>query len=131
MITILVDHNIEGHAVIIWGALAADGWLDLLSIKLLTFEEAGLPADSNDRTVWRFAQKNKMFLLTDNRNMKGSDSLEQTIRQENTPISLPVLTLGNTDRLDEKMYRDNFVNRLIDILLDSDNYLGTGRIFIP
>jgi hypothetical protein len=42
-----------------------------------------------------FAQAQKMILLTANRNMEGDDSLEQTIRNENTLISLPVLTIAN------------------------------------
>jgi hypothetical protein len=34
-----------------------------------------------------------MILLTGNRNLKDPDSLEQTIREENTPFSLPVITI--------------------------------------
>ena len=30
MITILVDHNIEGNVVSLWGILAKDGWVDLI-----------------------------------------------------------------------------------------------------
>ena len=41
-----------------------------------------------------------MYLLTDNRNMEGDHSLEQTIRDENTATSLPVLTIGRVDRLE-------------------------------
>ncbi len=26
MITILVDHNIKGYAVVLWGILASEGW---------------------------------------------------------------------------------------------------------
>ncbi|AUB39676.1 hypothetical protein COO91_05674 [Nostoc flagelliforme CCNUN1] len=40
-----------------------------------------------------------MILLTANRSMKGKDSLEQVIREENTLASLPVITIGNADRL--------------------------------
>ncbi len=72
-----------------------------------------------------------MLLLTDNRSMKEQDSLEQTIREENTPTSLPVLTIGSVDRLDERVYRERCVERLLEIGLNLDDYLGTGRIFIP
>ncbi len=39
-------------------------------------------------SVWRFTQEKGMILLTDNRNMEGQNSLEQTIREENTLTSL-------------------------------------------
>jgi hypothetical protein len=130
VITILVDHNIEGQAVMLWGTLAAERWLELLPIQLVALTDVGLPV-SNDRTIWRFAQENGMLLLTDNRSMKGKDSLEQTIREESTPTSLPVLTISSVDRLDERIYRERCVERLLEIGLNLKNYLGTGRIFIP
>lgn len=131
MKTILIDHNIEGQAAILWGALVATGWLELFPLQMRTFVEVGLPFDSSDREVWRFAQAKEMVLLTDNRNMKGKDSLEQTIRGENTITSLPVLTVGNVRRMVERTYRERCADRLIEILLDLENFLGTGRIFIP
>jgi predicted nuclease of predicted toxin-antitoxin system len=131
MITILVDHNIEGQAGMLLGTLAAMGWLELFPLQMKTLENVGLPFDSSDREVWRFAQANGMVLLTDNRRMKEKDSLEQTIREENTINSLPVLTIGNVRRIPEKTYRERCANRLLEILMDLENYLGTSRIFIP
>ncbi len=131
MITILVDHDVEGQAMALWGTLAAEGWLELFPIKLTTFESVGLPFDRSDRTVWRFAQARGMILLTNNRNMKGEDSLEQTLREESTATSLPVLTIGNVERLGERVYWERCAVRLVEIGLDLENYLGTSRIFIP
>ncbi len=131
MITILIDHNIEGQAAMLRGALMEAGWLELFPLQMKTFADMGLPVDSNDRQAWRFAQANRMILLTDNRNMKGKDSLEQTIREENTITSLPVLTIGNVRRMPEKAYRERCSDRLIEILMDLEIFLGTGRIFIP
>ena len=71
----LIDHNLEGQAVILYGNIANQGWLTLLPIRFVTFEELGLSVDSDDRIVWRFAQENQMILLTANRSMKGEDSL--------------------------------------------------------
>ena len=88
MSTILVDQDIEGQVLLLWGALAAEGWLELCPLTLVTFVQGGLPVDSSDRAVWRFAQAHGMILLTHNRNMNDVDSLEQTIREENTPTSL-------------------------------------------
>jgi len=59
-----------------------------------------------------------MLLFTDNRNMKSEDSLEQTIREEITAASLPVLTIGNTDRMTERKYREKCANRLAEIIYD-------------
>lgn len=131
MTTVLVDHNVEGQAVLLWGTLATEGWLELVPLRLATFAEIGLSLESSDRAVWRFAQAQRMLLLTDNRSMKGADSLEQTIREENTSSALPVLTIGNVGRLDEREYRERCARRLVEIVLDLEYYLGVGRVFIP
>ena len=131
MTTILVDHDIEGQVLILWGALAAEGWLELCPLELVTFVQAGLPVGSSDRTVWQFAQAHGIILLTHNRNMNDADSLEHTIREENTPTSLPVITLGRAERLRESVYRERCVVRLVKIDPEIEQYLGTGRIFIP
>jgi hypothetical protein len=85
--TILVDHDVEGHAFSIVGVLGAEGWLEMVDLRLATFAEVGLPFNSSDRAVWRFAQANGMILMTSNRNMEEEDSLEQTLREENTLTS--------------------------------------------
>ncbi len=131
MIIVLVDYNMEGQAILLWGTLAAEGWLDLVPLRLMTFGEVGLPFDSDDRTVWRFVQAQRMLLLTDNRSMKGPDSLEQTIREEHTSTSLPVITIGSLDRLDEQAYRKRCATRLVEIALDLEAYTGVTRLFIP
>jgi predicted nuclease of predicted toxin-antitoxin system len=129
---LLIDHNLRGHSVVLAGSLAASGWLDLIAIRFVLFEEVGLEVNSDDRVVWRFAQANKMILLTANRSMKGKNSLEQVMREENTPTSLPVITIGNIDRLlAEPEYRDRCVNHLVDIIVDIKDYRGARRIFIP
>jgi hypothetical protein len=63
--------------------------------------------------------------------MKGDDSLEQMIREENTLQSLPVVTIGNKERLDEQGYRERCASRLVEILFDIENYMGVGRVYIP
>lgn len=68
---ILVDYNLNRQAILLSGSLVNGGWLDLVPIRLVTFLEIGLPADSNDRVVWQFAQANRMLLLTANRNAKS------------------------------------------------------------
>ena len=131
MMTFLVDFNLDGYALILLGILTKLGWLELVSIRFVTFREAGLSMDASDRLVWHYAQENQMMILTANRNMKGEDSLEQVMREENTADSFPVLTIADIDRLDEFDYRDRCVERLVEIVLDVDNYMGVGRLFIP
>jgi hypothetical protein len=128
----LVDHNLEGHALLLSGNMARLGWLEILPIRFVTFEEIELAVNSDDRVVWRFAQVNQMVLLTANRSMKGKDSLEQVMREENTPTSLPVITIGDADRvLSDPNYRDRCIDRLIEIIFEIDDYRGARRLFIP
>lgn len=128
---ILADYNLNRQAILLSGSLVNGGWLDLVPIRLVTFAEIGLPADSSDRLVWQFAKDNQMLLLTGNRNAKGEDSLEQVMRKENTPTSLPIITIANLDRINEYDYRESCVERLVEIVIDIQDYLGVGRLFIP
>ncbi len=130
-IRFLSDHDIEGYAQLLWGTLVSSGWLDLACLELATFYEVGLPINSNDREVWRFAQANEMILITNNRNMKDDTSLERTLRNENQPHSLPVLTIGNVEYLAYLNYREKCVDALVEISLYLENHLGRGRIYIP
>lgn len=129
--TILLDHHMKKQGILLWATMGNEGWLKLLDIPMLTFDDVGLPIDSNDRDVWRFSQTKQLILLTGNRNKDGADSLEQTIRDENTPNSLPVITVGIVDRLEESAYREECAERLVEIILNIENYLGIGRIYIP
>jgi len=128
----LIDHNLERHAVVLLGNIANQGWLEVVPIRFVSFQDIGLSIDSNDRIVWQIAQANQMILLTANRKMKGKNALEKVLREENKSDSLPVITIGNAERvLDERTYRDQCVDRLLEIVIDIENYLGVGRLFIP
>lgn len=128
---VLLDHHMKRYGILLWAAMGSEGWLRLLDIPMLTFDDVGLPNDSSDRGVWRFAQEKRLILLTGNRNKDGSDSLEQTIRDENTSDSLPVVTVGVAERLEERAYREQCAERLVEIVLNIEDYLGVGRIYIP
>lgn len=71
------------------------------------------------------------MILTANRNRKGKDSLEQVMAEGNTAKSFPVVTIGDFKRLNEFDYRDQCVYRLVELALDSEKYLGAGRLFVP
>lgn len=73
-----------------------------------------------------------MILLTANRSMKSKHSLEQVMREENMPAALPVITIGDSDRvLSDPNYRNRCVDRLIEIIFEIDDYKGTMRLFMP
>jgi hypothetical protein len=128
---VLLDHHMKKQGILLWGVLENEGWLELLEIPMLTFADVDLPIDSSDRDVWRFVQKNRLILLTGNRNNDGEDSLQQTIWDENQPTSLPVVTVGVLDRIEEHTYRKRCAEKLVEIVLNIENYLGIGRIYIP
>ena len=77
------------------------------------------------------SQTNGMLLLTANRKAKGEDSLDRVMREENTPTSLPIITICERTRVSEYEYRDACVERLVEIVIDLEDYLGVGRLFIP
>jgi hypothetical protein len=128
----LIDYNLQKYAAILLGKIANEGWLDLIAIRFIFFSDVNLPTDSDDRSVWRLSQSSRMILLTANWNMKGEDSLEQVLREENTSDSLPIVTIANLDRFSkEPNYRSRCADRIIDIVLNIEDYMGSGRIYIP
>jgi hypothetical protein len=129
VIDVLVDYNLEGQARLLWETILANDLLDYLPIRFVHFADVNLPTTSNDRIVWRFAQARGMLLLTGNRNMKGGNSLEATLREEFTADSLPVLTISDADRLAEREYRERCAYQLFDIVLDLGIFRGTTRLY--
>lgn len=128
----LLDHNLEGHRVFLHSSLEQGGWLDLIDIPMLTFADVSLPVDTSDREIWRYVQKHQLLLLTANRNDDGADSLERAIQDENTPTSLPVLTIGDADRVrTDRLYCQQCAKKIVDVITRLENHLGVGRIFIP
>ena len=53
------------------------------------------------------------------------------MREENSSTSFPIITVGDLDRLDESEYRERCVDHLVEIVLEIENYMGVGRLFIP
>ncbi len=70
-----------------------------------------------------------MILLTANRRMKGQYLLEQVMREKNNPASLPIITIANLTRFDERDYREECIERLIEVSMYVDNYLGSRSVF--
>lgn len=135
MLTLLVDANLDGHAQLLDMRLRSATWRELrdhLDIQFSSFEQAGLDRTAKDDVVWRLCQQRGYYLLTSNRNLESEDSLEATIRNENTAQSLPVFTLADADRVYQSpAYLDEVVESLLEYLLDEPNLRGTGRLFLP
>jgi hypothetical protein len=57
--------------------------------------------------------------------------LEATIRNENRPDSLPVITIADTDRvLQDRLYAEMVAERLLENLIALDDFRGAGRIYV-
>jgi hypothetical protein len=135
VIKLLADVNIQGHIDVMVKRMQAEPWSEFwnyLKLTYVSFSDVGLNPTDSDVVVWHRCQDRGLFLLTNNRNDDGPDSLENTIRACNTPQSLPVFTIGDAERLkNEHEYSDRVIWALVDYLLDFENLFGTGRLFLP
>ncbi len=110
-----------------WGSIWAE-----LALPILTFPDMGLDREAPDAVIWRLCQARGLILLTGNRNDDGPDSLESTIRNENSLDSLPVLTLADVEAVRRsRAYAERVVEKLVDYLVNVENYRGTGRLYLP
>lgn len=127
---ILLDHDCEGYAVFLVTALPETGWQSLLTVEFIRLRDLGLPDDASDQEIWRRCQADRLLLITQNRNQDDETSLHATIQRESTALSLPVLTIPRIERLVLADYRHRAAHRLAEIIIDLENYLGAGRIFL-
>lgn len=130
---VMSDHNCEGQADAIFQSLSHHGLLPLLPIQLLLFSEVDLHPKTGDRQVWQFCQDNGYLLLTGNRTADdGARSLDYVIRTLLKEDSLPVITIGNLNRvMVDPNYCWRCAENLAEIILDLDRVRGTPRLYIP
>jgi hypothetical protein len=132
---ILADNNVEGHVRALALILEGEDWREVwasLGRPVLDFRDVGLAPTVSDAALWQTCQQQQIVLLTANRNAVGPDSLEVTLRTQNKPDSLPVLTLADPGRvIHSRAYAERVVERLLECLIDIDNYRGTGRVYLP
>ncbi len=134
MQVILSDHNCEGHAKAIFTILLYDSaWLQLVPMQLQWFRDIKLSTKAKDEEVWQLCQDRGYLLLTGNRTASDKNkSLEFAIRRLVTPDSLPVLTIGNLQRvLADPAYCRACAERLAEIVDELHKYRGVTRLFIP
>jgi hypothetical protein len=132
---LVADVNIEGHVRFLLDILHNEEWRDTwasLHLMTPTFAEIGLCRESPDSEVWKTCQREGLLLITGNRSAEGPDSLEQTIRSLNHLAALPVITLADLDRiLHERRYAERDAVRILEIVLEIDQFRGAGRLFVP
>jgi hypothetical protein len=132
---VLADINIQGHVRFLVQLLESDVWRELwqaLDLHYAAFADVGLEEQATDAVVWELCQERGYVLITSNRNQKGSDSLEATIRLRSTAGSLPVLTLADPERLrQDRDYAGRVAASLLQTLFDMDSFRGTGRLYLP
>ena len=132
---ILADINVGAQVrgpLSIW---TSDTWRDLwqdLGLAVVSFPTLGLAYNASDALIWQACQREGLVLITGNRNDDGADSLEATIRSENQPDSLPVITIADQDRvLQDRLYAERVAESLLDYLLRIDEVRGAGRLYVP
>ena len=130
-VTILLDHDLEGRVAFLQAGLAETGWDQALDIEFKRLRDFGLPEDSTDQEIWSYVQQEHLLLITNNRNRDHETSLEAVIERENRSDLLPVLTISEQASLIRPDYRQRVADKLALIIIDLENYLGTGRIFLP
>lgn len=135
MTGILVDNNCDGHFQVLLYTLESESWREIwlgIGCATPTFETLGLSREVPDGVLWQECQRRQLLLLTANRNDEGPESLEAAIRDRNTPECLPVITFADAKRvLESKSYAERVAIRLLDYVLNIENYRGSGRLYVP
>jgi hypothetical protein len=135
MPAIMADHDIEGQVRALLRLLTSAAWYEVwhgLAMRVESFASLGLPENTSDAMLWQFCQTQQIILITGNRNKAGTDALEAVTERNNTPTSLPVLTIGTPPRvLSSREYAERVATRLLEVLLDVEQYRGTGRLYLP
>src|SRR5262245_38071916 len=115
---LIADANVQGQVEHLVQRMQANAWANYwqaLGLVLHRFEDVGLSGSSSDLEVWNACQAEQLILITDNRNLDSEDSLEATIRRNNTPESLPVFTIAD---MNEFRTNGSYVERVVEVLYD-------------
>ena len=131
---LVADANIQGQVEYLVQRMQADAWADFwqgLGLVLRRFEDIGLSGSSTDLEVWNVCQAEQLILITDNRNLDSEDSLEATIRRNNTSESLPVSPSPTSTSSERTTSMWSEWSRHSRLPLRIDEVRGTGRLYLP
>lgn len=135
MARLLADNDVVGHVEDLVQELRSARWADFwvaLGLGLVYFRDVGLTQTSSDRQVWLVCQTEQLLLITNNRNQEDSDSLEATLRDLNTPHSLPLFTISDIQTFrTNRSYAERVVESLYEYIIDIEDLRGTGRLYLP
>jgi hypothetical protein len=135
VLTILLDENVEGYHDYLSRLLFSPVWGELssvLDVQVRSFAESGLAKGTPDEHVWEFCQRQRFYLITDNRNQDKADSLQSMIRTRNLPTSVPVFTISDIQRFrSDRDYAEAVAAKLLEYLMDADKIGGVGRLYLP
>ena len=131
---ILTDNGVVGAVRVFRRILASSEWVGLtatLELAFMGLKDVELPADAPDVAVWQRSQEVGALLITGNRS-SSEGSLDQTIAEQGSPESLPVLTIGDPRRvIRDPVYARECALSLLDFVDRIETLRGTGRLFIP
>ena len=131
---ILTDNDVGGAVTAIRRILESDEWTEftsILDLQFIEFEDVELPRDAPDLIVWQRCQEVGAILITGNRS-SGAASLEQAIESYAGSDSLPILTIGDPQRvMRDSAYARECAISLLDLAERIEMLRGTGRLFIP
>jgi len=135
MARLLADNDVVGHVEDLVQEMRSARWADFwvaLGLGLVYFRDVGLTQTSSDRQVWLVCQTEQLLLITNNRNQEDSDSLEATLRDLNTPHSLPLFTISDIQTFrTNRSYAERVVESLYEYIIDIEDLRGTGRLYLP
>lgn len=132
---LMADNDVQGHLEILIRICNSPKWLEVwgsLHVAIESFESMGLLRHVPDRELWQQCQLRRIVLLTGNRNRRGAMSLESTIELFGSDDSLPVLTFANPQRvINDPAHAEDVAIRLMEYLMNIDQFCGTGRLYLP
>jgi hypothetical protein len=135
MTGILADADVVGHVRLLVGHFQKEIWREIwaeINCEVFTLADLGLAANAPDSLIWHTCQQRQLVLITGNRNRSEPDSLEATICLHNQLDSLPVLTLADASRvLADRSYAERVAEKVLERLLEIENYRGSGRLYVP
>jgi hypothetical protein len=135
MLTLMADHDVEGHLDVLLRIWTSDAWSALwqsLRCEIVSFQRLGIADDISDADLWKLCQNEGIVLVTGNRNEESEESLEATIQSLASAGSLPVFTIADPRRImGDRIYAEAAAERALDFLMDLENLRGTRRLYSP